>query len=189
MPVLVIVAGPNGSGKSHLYEWSLKDKLPPGHVYLNNDNIARASGLGHLKSARQFFVELNEAISARRDVVVETTLSWRALKRRIDGYRSAGYRVVLYFLALSSADDAIARVESRVGNGGHDVPGGHATIRRRYRIGARSFFGTFRVAVDAWIVVDTSAVGGHEVLAVGAGDDINILDPGGWARFWEAGHA
>ena len=43
--------------------------------------------------------------------------------------KTAGYEVSLFYVALMSADDNIARVTARVANGGHHIP--EDTIRRR----------------------------------------------------------
>jgi predicted ABC-type ATPase len=61
---------------------------------------------------------------------------------------------VLFFLWLPSAEMAIARVESRVKQGGHNVPS--TDIRRRYAAGLKNFFDTYRQIPDEWRLYDAS---------------------------------
>lgn len=60
----------------------------------------------------------------------------------------------LIFLALSSPEEAIARVALRVLQGGHDVE--PAIIRRRFASGMRNFLEVYRGRVDVWQWYDNS---------------------------------
>ena len=82
--------------------------------------------------------------------MVETTLASRGYARRIPGWQAAGYDVSLHFLALPSADAAVARVARRVAAGGHDVP--EADIRRRFARGLDLFEGRYKLLVNHWEV-------------------------------------
>jgi predicted ABC-type ATPase len=84
----------------------------------------------------------------------ETTLADRGFARWIPAWRSAGYRVTLWFLSLSSPDLAISRVAERVAQGGHFVP--DAVVRRRFRTGWRNFESVYRAIVDSWVLYDNS---------------------------------
>ncbi len=70
--------------------------------------------------------------------------------------KRSGYRVVLFFLWLPSAEVAIARVQNRAQQGGHNVP--IAVIRRRYTAGLQNFFRLFRPILDEWSLYDGSCV-------------------------------
>ena len=48
-----------------------------------------------------------------------------------------GFRTVLHFIELPSADFAVARVRARVAAGGHDIP--EDDVRRRFDRGRRLF--------------------------------------------------
>jgi hypothetical protein len=67
-----------------------------------------------------------------------------------------GYRVVLFFLWLPNADMAVARVENRVKEGGHDVPA--EDVRRRYQAGVRNFFRLYRPILNSWWLYDSSGL-------------------------------
>ena len=54
----------------------------------------------------------------------------------------------LIFLSLASPEEAIARVDMRVRQGGHNVP--VEIIRRRFAAGLRNFQDVYRQRVDYW---------------------------------------
>jgi predicted ABC-type ATPase len=62
--------------------------------------------------------------------------------------------VSLYFLSLPAVETAIARVASRVRQGGHDVP--ETVIRRRFASGMTNFQLHYKDAVDDWAMYDSS---------------------------------
>jgi predicted ABC-type ATPase len=70
--------------------------------------------------------------------------------------QSAGYRVKLIFLQLSSTEEAIARVAQRARQGGHNIP--EATIRRRFTAGHNNFEQLYAPLVDAWALYGNSGV-------------------------------
>ncbi len=84
----------------------------------------------------------------------ETTLSGLSYARMIGDWRANGYTVKLIFLSLGSVDEAIARVATRVRQGGHDVP--VDTIRRRFDAGRLNFQSIYRSRVDSWLLFDNS---------------------------------
>jgi predicted ABC-type ATPase len=84
----------------------------------------------------------------------ETTLSGRNYVRHIRKWKQAGYHVKLIFLSLPSAEMAVARVKTRVSQGGHDVP--EAVVRRRFDAGLRNFEGVYRDLVNSWVLYDNS---------------------------------
>jgi predicted ABC-type ATPase len=55
---------------------------------------------------------------------------------------------------LSSQELAVKRVETRVKEGGHNIP--EKVIRRRYENGLRNFFDIFKSIVDDWMLIDNS---------------------------------
>jgi predicted ABC-type ATPase len=65
-----------------------------------------------------------------------------------------GYHISLFFLRLSDPEIAIARVASRVRQGGHDIP--EAVIRRRFTAGLRNLERLYKPEADDWIVYDNS---------------------------------
>lgn len=88
------------------------------------------------------------------DFAFETTLAGRRYARAIPRWQAAGYRVGMVFIALPSAEVAIARVAERVRQGGHSVP--EEVVRRRFFVGRESFERTYRSLVDEWRLYDNS---------------------------------
>jgi predicted ABC-type ATPase len=68
--------------------------------------------------------------------------------------KQGGYRIVLFFLWLPSADVAVARVANRVRQGGHNIP--EPIIRRRFEAGIRNLFQSYRPLPDIWSLYDAS---------------------------------
>ena len=68
--------------------------------------------------------------------------------KKIKQWRTGGYNVKLIFLSLATPEEAIARVAKRVHLGGHGVP--ENVIRRRFHVGLRNFYETYRHCVDHW---------------------------------------
>ena len=77
-----------------------------------------------------------------------------AYMRLIPEWQVQGYQVILLFLSLPTPEVALARVRTRVRQGGHDVP--EQVIRRRYHAGWRNFQQVYRQMVDPWMLYDAS---------------------------------
>ena len=132
-PRLLIVAGPNGSGKSTLTAQLRADGIELG-VYINPDEIAATlSGAMDQRSAEaQVIAEERRraCLDARVSFTFETVMSHASKVRFLAQAREAGYRVIMYFVALEDPDLNVARVRQRVALGGHDVP--EDRVRDRY---------------------------------------------------------
>ena len=159
-PTVYIIAGPNGAGKT-----TFAAEFLPAFVncrqFLNADLIAAglapfAPETQNVRAGRLLLERIRELSAAREDFGFETTLSGRTYARLVTGLREAGYRIVLFFLWLPSADLAVVRVANRVKQGGHGVP--EADVRRRFGSGLRNFFRLYRPLVDAWWLYDASGL-------------------------------
>lgn len=69
-------------------------------------------------------------------------------------WRKAGYKIILYLLTLPNPEMAIARVNQRTKEGGHDVP--EDVIRRRYQYGLKNFENLYKQLVDEWVIIDNA---------------------------------
>lgn len=155
---VIIIAGPNGAGKTTFAREFLPNEAAC-PVFVNADLIA--AGLSPfdveaaaLQAGRLMLAELERHFQARQSFAFETTLSGRGYLRHIARWHAAGYRVELIFLKLNHADEAVARVEQRVHQGGHNVP--EAVIRRRFAAGLENFHRHYAPAVDAWVLYDNA---------------------------------
>ena len=125
-PELVVFAGPNGSGKSTFTG-------PPWikGVYVNADDIVRERGITNLEAAI-YADELRETLIAQRATfTVETVLSRPDKLDLLQRAKDQGYFIRGYFILTCDPNLNVARVQSRVYNGGHDVP--KEAIIRRYK--------------------------------------------------------
>lgn len=155
---ILIIAGPNGAGKTTFAREFLPNEANC-PAFINADLIA--AGLSPfspehaaIKSARLMLQEMDDYASRGMSFAFETTLAGRGYLHRIHNWRTAGYKVSLYFMMLDSPELAIARVAERVRQGGHDVP--EPVIRRRYAAGIRNFREVYRSRVDDWMLFDNS---------------------------------
>jgi predicted ABC-type ATPase len=155
---IVIIAGPNGAGKTTFAREFLPNEA---HcpIFINADLIAAglspfAPELAAVKAARLMLTAIDEHLKRGDSFALETTLSGLGYARAIPLWRAQGYHVELVFLQLPDAETAIARVNERVRQGGHDIP--EAVIRRRFASGLRNFRRTYQPLVDIWLAFDNS---------------------------------
>jgi predicted ABC-type ATPase len=73
---------------------------------------------------------LRRAIDQRFEFAIETTLGGRTIPTLLALAANRGIRVKVWYVGLSSPGLHVARVQSRVRLGGHDIP--EADIRRRF---------------------------------------------------------
>jgi predicted ABC-type ATPase len=165
---IIIIAGPNGAGKTTFAkEFLPKEANCP--TFVNADLIA--AGLAPFEPEQVAFragrLMLEEIFNyAVRGVsfAIETTLSGRGYARLIPGWQIDGYIVKLFFLRLASPELAIARVQQRVREGGHNIPS--PIIHRRFTAGQRNFETLYKPVVDEWALYDNS---GSEPLLIEEG--------------------
>lgn len=157
---IVIIAGPNGAGKTTF----AREFLPyEAHcpVFVNADLIAAglapfAPASVNIRAGRLMLEELDRHARSGVSFAFETTLSGSVYVKRIADWRALGYVVKLIFLRLDTAEEAIARVEARVLQGGHDIP--ENTVRRRYIKGYENFLNIYQPSVNFWQLFDNSGL-------------------------------
>ena len=98
--------------------------------------------------------QIDRNAAAGNSFAFETTLSGHTYVKRIPAWRVDGYTVKLIFLSLNTPDEAIARVATRVRQGGHHVA--DDVIRRRFVSGMRNFLEIYRPLADYWQWIDNS---------------------------------
>jgi predicted ABC-type ATPase len=129
-PVLHLIVGVNGAGKTTFYYRQLKpyleqrlSELP----FVNAEEIQRTRGLSldprDAYQAARFAAERRaELLRQRRSFVAETVFSHPSKMDLIREAQKRGFRVFLYHLHVRTPELAVKRVETRVLQGGHDVP-------------------------------------------------------------------
>jgi predicted ABC-type ATPase len=133
---LNVLAGVNGAGKSSIGGAAL---LIFGGEYYNPDEAARAlmaanPALSQTEANGAAWHQgrrlLERAIAEHLDYAFETTLGANTIPRLLAEAASQGFEVRIWYVGLSSPEQHIARVRSRVQRGGHDIS--EQDIRRRY---------------------------------------------------------
>jgi len=135
-PRIYVLAGVNGAGKSSIGGAMLEQA---GVEFFNPDKVARqfqstyqgisqedANSLAWQQGRRL----LQRAIDERKDFAFETTLGGNTMPALLKKATSSGIEVRIWYVGLESAELHIARVQSRVAMGGHDIP--ETKIRERY---------------------------------------------------------
>lgn len=130
-PDLFVLAGPNGAGRSTFIDRLLAQT---GLDVINADRIAALRWPGdeepHAYAAADEAARLRERyIADRRSFITETVFSHPSKVALVRQATREGYRVHLRVLIVP-VDLAVARVEQRVREGGHSVPG--EKIRERH---------------------------------------------------------
>lgn len=155
---IIIIAGPNGAGKTTFARSFLpaEAQLPR---FINADLIAAglapfAPETAAIKAGRLMLEEIEQCVQRGESFAFETTLSGLGYLRHIARWRALGYKVSLYFLSLPNAEIAIARVASRVRQGGHDIA--EPVIRRRFAAGLDNFHRRYKHAVNDWALYDNT---------------------------------
>ena len=158
MPNLYIIAGCNGAGKTTA-SYTILPEILHCKEFVNADEIAR--GLSPfqpeavaIQAGKIMLQRIKELITLNNDFAIETTLTTLSYKQTINIAKEKGYKVTLIFFWLNDVNLAIKRVESRVLDGGHNIP--EETIRRRYKKGLKNLFTIFLQLSNEWIVIDNS---------------------------------
>ena len=184
-PTIVILAGPNGAGKSTLAPKIIRDEWGITE-FVNADEIARglsafAPERSALAAGRVMLGRLKDLVRQRTTFSFETTLATRTFAGWLPEARSAGYRVVLIYLALKSPDLAVQRVQTRVMQGGHDIP--EPVIRRRFDRGRENLLSIYDACVDEWVVYDHSERKPKLIAARREDGRLEVHEADAWARF------
>lgn len=164
VPRCVIIAGPNGAGKTTFAREFLPKEAGVLH-FVNADLIAAGlsplrPSLAALAAGRLMLKEIDRLAAERENFAFESTLSGRSYLSRIRRWKADGYRIEILFLKLDSPRLALARIRTRVKQGGHAVP--RADVLRRFDRSWQNFLHLYRPLADAWSIYDNS--GGHHYL-------------------------
>jgi len=177
MKKLYIIAGPNGAGKTTASYTILPDILDC-NEFVNADEIARGISpfnpdIVAFQAGRIMLNKIYDLLENGKTFALETTLSTNSYVSFIEKAKQKGYKIILLFLRLSSEELAIKRVETRVIEGGHDIP--IKVIRRRYQNGLKNLFRKYIHIVDKWFLVDNSE-NQFRFIAEGSNDQIVVKD-------------
>ena len=158
--IMFIVAGCNGAGKTTAFRSSLYESLGQ-PVFINPDEIARRlcpEDVERVQAAagRRALESLQKHLDGDASFCVETTLATRVYQGYINQAHQKGFKVALFYYWLDSPELAVARVEQRVIEGGHNVP--ESIIRERYHKSVRYLASLYIPKVDYWKIVNNSGM-------------------------------
>lgn len=125
---------------------------------------------------------IEKHLTSGNSFAFETTLSTRSYRALVKRAKELGFQVTCVFFWLQSENLAISRVQSRVKEGGHDIP--EEVIRRRYHSGLKNFFELFLPLIDNWLFVDNSG-DRYEIIAEGSVSETIVHDQLAWASIQE----
>ena len=114
--MILVIAGPNGSGKSTFTQYF--EKIGE---YTNADDVVAATGMSNADAARLVDKKRYESIANKKDFTFETVLSSDYKLELLRKAKSEGYFIKCIFVLTVDPRVNIARVQSRVAQGGHDV--------------------------------------------------------------------
>ena len=163
--IMYIIAGCNGAGKTTAFRTSLYESLGC-PAFINSDEIAKSLCPEDVESvqvrAGRLAIEgIHSHLSGNESFCVETTLATRTYRGHIREAHRNGFKVALFYYWLDSPDLAVARVEQRVVEGGHNVP--KDIIRERYEKSVRYLSSLYMSEVDYWKIVNNSGMFQKEV--------------------------
>lgn len=115
-PMLLVLAGPNGSGKSTITQYFEKVG-----TYTNADDIVAATGMSNEKAAVFVDDKRYKSIENKEDFTFETVLSSHYKLDILAEARESGYFIKCVFVLTVNPLINVARVETRVASGGHNV--------------------------------------------------------------------
>ncbi|MDH4451919.1 MAG: AAA family ATPase [Verrucomicrobiota bacterium] len=154
-PTLCIIGGCNGAGKTTL----ARELLPRMGImrFLNADEIA--SGLSPLdptlsafRAGRILIEEARALLSAKASFAIESTLSGKTYIAMLRNAKEQGYRIVLHYMLIGSASQAVDRIALRVIHGGHHVP--EDEVCRRFDRSRKHAIEDYLPLADDWGVWD-----------------------------------
>ena len=117
LPEIIVFAGPNGSGKSTITR--LAKIIEP---YINADDIKRSTQCSDLEAAIKAESLREYAFANKMSFTFETVLSTDRNLNLLRRAKENGFFIRCFYILTADVNVNIARVKSRVENGGHDVP-------------------------------------------------------------------
>ena len=154
-----LFAGPNGSGKSTIISSYLKDE---NIIFLNADYCARTNPdilnmpdgwEKSIQAQKETERHLEAMISNGLSFAWETVFSHESRLEIMESAKKQGYLIHLYYITTKNPDINVARVRTRVMQGGHDVP--EEKIRSRY-FRSISFLPQMILTADEVMIFDNS---------------------------------
>ncbi|MBU1261168.1 MAG: zeta toxin family protein [Planctomycetes bacterium] len=157
---IYIIAGPNGAGKTTF----AREFLPNyAHCpnFINSDLIAQGLApfwpeKANIKAGKLVLEQIHEYAKQQIDFAFETTLAGKTYFRMLRKFKENGYKLHLFFLWIPDTKLAIARINSRVAKGGHNVP--VQDVKRRFKRSIYNLFNLYMPILDFWILFNNTSI-------------------------------
>ena len=182
-PWFVVLGGINGAGKTTTAE-PLGERVDLSDAIFLNPDFETARILAadpsltqdgaNFRGLRFVREEIDRLLAARASIVVETVFANQGYLRLLERAKVLGYGTRLLFFGSARVEQSVARVATRVAQGGHDVP--EADIRRRWPLVHQNL--TRAVSVADTVSVYASHVDGQppRLIATAKAGRVTILD-------------
>lgn len=186
MKNLYIISGCNGAGKTTA-SYTILPEILDCKEFVNADEIAKGLSpfqpeLANIQAGRLMLERINYLLNKNLDFALETTLSSKIFTNLIQKAQAKNYHVTLLFFWLNSQELALKRVQTRVKEGGHNIP--EKIIFRRYFRGLNNFFNLYNSIVDEWMFFDNSE-NIYELIAQYKKNELRILNISNWIEINE----
>lgn len=180
-PSLLMVAGPNGSGKSTLIAALRASQAALPELYINADDLQRERGIDAYAAQRLATELRSSALHNGQSFMYETVMSHPSKLAELQLAALRGYRSTVYIVATVSPELNVARIQTRVAAGGHDVPTEKARLRYHRTLGLAPL--ALAYAQEA-LLFDNSSRHGLQLQAALVGGDVSTMTPAplAWVR-------
>lgn len=121
MKKFTIVGGVNGVGKSAFSGVLSRTDTELG-VIVDADKLTAAERVDKMKGGKEAVRIISHCLEKGVNFTQETTLSGKKTLHTVISAKEKGYFIRLYYIAVSSAEESISRIENRVRKGGHNIP-------------------------------------------------------------------
>jgi predicted ABC-type ATPase len=171
---IYIIAGPNGAGKT-----TFAQKFLPYYAhcpnFVNSDLIAQGLApfspqKAAIKAGKLVLEQIHDYAKQQLDFAFETTLAGKTYFSMLRKFKENGYKLHLFFLWIPDTKLAIARINSRVAEGGHNVPA--EDVKRRFKRSIYNLFNLYLPILDSWILFNNT---GNQPLPIAEGINQQVI--------------
>ncbi len=187
MKDIILLGGPNGAGKTTAAKVLLPEFLEL-HTFVNADEVARKIAPQNVEAAsvaagRLMIEQMWALVRDGSSFAVETTCAGKSYVPMLKECKANGWTIALYYLWLSTPEEAISRVAKRVRQGGHHIPSD--VINRRFKAGLWNMRHLYLPLADTAAIYDNGDK--HRVLIAEkeSGLPLVIHDLERWSRIEE----
>ena len=127
MKLYTIIGGVNGTGKSSLTGVLRAERNDLG-IIIDVDKLNASLG-GKMAGGKAAAKKISDCIEMGISFTQETTLSGKRTLKTARLAKERGYMIRLYYVALDSLQESLARIQNRAARGGHSIPAADVTRR------------------------------------------------------------